>query len=185
LQRAFAWDAIKMTQIQAWVGDKLIPVEKHEAHTRGLRHKAVSIFVMDGDKLLIQKRAAGKEHSVEKWSNTCCSHPSWGERPEQCAVRRLKEELGITGLYPAHADRVEYRAEVEDGFIEHELVEVYLAHFRAGTRIVPDPKEVSETRWVGLYDLAAEVRRHPERFSKWLRIYMDQQMGRLFSTLIF
>ncbi|WP_038128033.1 isopentenyl-diphosphate Delta-isomerase [Thioclava indica] len=173
-----------MTQIQAWVGDKLMPVDKTEAHARGLRHKAVSIFVMDGDKLLIQKRAAGRDHSAGKWSNTCCSHPDWDERPEHCAVRRLREELGITGLYPAHADRIEYRAEVAEGLIEHEVVEVYLAHVRPGMQITPDPHEVSETRWVGLYDLAAEVRRHPERFSKWLRIYMNEQMGRIFSTLI-
>ena len=173
-----------MTQIQAWVGDKLMPVDKTEAHARGLRHKAVSIFVMDGDQLLIQKRAAGKAYSAGKWSNTCCSHPDWNERPEQCAVRRLKEELGITRLYPAHADRLEYRTEIEGGLIEHEVVDVYIAYARAGMTINPDPCEVSETRWVGLYDLAAEVRRHPERFSKWLRIYMAEHTGRIFSTLI-
>ena len=120
-------------QIPAWVGDELTPVDKLEVHRKGLRHKAVSIFVMDGEKVLIQRRAAGKYHSAGLWSNTCCTHPQWGERPEECAVRRLREELGITGLYPAHADRLEYRANVGGGLIEHEVVEIGAA--RHGGRL--------------------------------------------------
>ena len=170
--------------IPAWVEGELRPVEKLEAHRLGLRHKAVSIFVVDRDRILIQKRAGGKYHSGGLWSNTCCTHPKWGERAEDCAVRRLREELGIRGLYPAHADRLEYRAEVDNGLIEHEVVDVYLAYARAGMTIEPDPAEVSEIRWVGLYDLAAEVQRHPERFSKWLAIYLSKHMDRIFGAMI-
>lgn len=169
--------------IPAWRGDALVPVDKMEAHRAGLRHKAVSIFVVDGEKVLIQRRAAGKYHSAGLWSNTCCTHPAWGERPEQCAVRRLREELGITGLYPAHADRLEYRADVGEGLVEHEVVDIYLAYARPGMVIAPDPDEVSEVRWIGLYDLAAEVQRHPERFSQWLAIYLAGHMDRIFGAL--
>ena len=153
-------------QIPAWVGDRLTPMDKMEVHRLGLRHPAVSVFVLDGDKVLIQRRAETKYHSPGLWANTCCTHPKWNERPEHCALRRLNEELGITGLYPAHADRLEYRAEVGNGLIEHEVVDIYLAYARPGMTVTPNPAEVSETRWVGLYDLAAEVRRHPERFSR-------------------
>ena len=90
----------------------------------------------------------------------------------------------ITGLYPAHADRLEYRAEVGNGLIEHEVVDIYLAYARPGMTITPNPEEVAEIRWVGIYDLAAEVRRHPERFSKWLAIYLAEHMDRIFGALI-
>lgn len=170
--------------IPAWVEDRLTPVDKTEVHLKGLRHKAVSIFVMDGEKVLLQRRAAEKYHSGGLWSNTCCTHPNWGERPEECAVRRLREELGIAGLYPAHADRLEYRADVGNGMIEHEVVDIYLAYARPGMTIAPDPKEVSEVRWIGLYDLAAEVRRHPERYSKWLSIYLAGHLDRIFGAII-
>lgn len=171
-------------QIPAWVGDRLTPMDKMEVHRQGLRHPAVSIFVLDGDKVLIQRRAETKYHSPGLWANTCCTHPKWNERPEHCALRRLHEELGITGLYPAHADRLEYRAEVGNGLIEHEVVDIYLAYARPGMTITPNLEEVAEIRWVGIYDLAAEVRRHPERFSKWLAIYLAEHMDRIFGALI-
>ncbi len=166
--------------IPAWVGGSLTPVEKLEVHQKGLRHKAVSIFVMDGQNVLIQRRAAGKYHSGGLWANTCCTHPMWGEAPEDCAVRRMREELGICGLYPAYADRLEYRADVGSGLTEHEVVDVYLAYVKPSTTITLDPEEVSEVRWVGLYDLAAEVKRHPERFTRWLEIYLTKHLGQIF-----
>ena len=171
-------------EIPAWVGDRLIPMDKMEVHRRGLRHPAVSVFVLDGDKVLIQRRAETKYHSPGLWANTCCTHPQWNERPEHCALRRLNEELGITGLYPAHADRLEYRAEVGNGLIEHEVVDIYLAYARPGMAIAPDPEEVEDIRWVGLYDLAAEVKRHPARFSQWLALYLSSHMDRIFGTLL-
>lgn len=170
--------------IPAWIGETLTPVEKLDVHRRGLRHKAVSIFVMDGEKVLIQRRAPGKYHSAGLWANTCCTHPHWGEAPEDCAVRRLRQELGLTGLYPAHADRIEYRADVGAGLVEHEVVDIYLAYARPDMQIAPNPEEVSEVRWIGLYDLAAEVARHPDRFTRWLAIYLSQHMDRIFGGVL-
>ena len=36
--------------------------EKMDVHRRGLLHRAFSVFLFDGDRLLVQKRAAGKYH---------------------------------------------------------------------------------------------------------------------------
>ncbi|MDG1801382.1 MAG: isopentenyl-diphosphate delta-isomerase, partial [Paracoccaceae bacterium] len=63
--------------IPAWVDGMLQPVEKLDAHLRGLRHKAVSIFVISGDYILIQQRAMCKYHTPGQWANTCCTHPDW------------------------------------------------------------------------------------------------------------
>lgn len=166
--------------IPAWVDGRLQPVGKLAVHQRGLRHKAVSVFVMEGNRVLIQQRALGKYHTPGLWANTCCTHPRWDEDPAACAVRRLREELGIVGLFPAHADRIEYRAEVGSGLIEHELVDIYTAEAGAALLVTPNPEEVMATRWVDLYDLAAEVQRSPERFTPWLRIYMTEHMTRIF-----
>ncbi|MFT6912889.1 MAG: isopentenyl-diphosphate delta-isomerase [Paracoccaceae bacterium] len=170
--------------IPAWVGSTLTPVEKLEVHQKGLKHKAVSVFVMDGTNVLLQRRALHKYHTPGLWANTCCTHPGWNEKPADCAVRRLKEELGITGLYPAHRDQVEYRANVGNGLIEHEIVEIYLAVADRKMRITPNPDEVMQVEWVGFYDLAAEISRRPERFSPWLRIYLDEHKDRIFGSLM-
>lgn len=170
--------------IPAWVGGTLTPVEKLEVHRRGLRHKAVSVFVMRGESVLIQQRAKSKYHTPGLWANTCCTHPRWDEDPADCAIRRLEEELGITGLYPAHRDRVEYRADVGSGLIEHELVDIFLGEAGKDLRLAPNPEEVEAVRWVDLYDLAAEVGRWPERFTPWLRIYLDEHKDRIFGALV-
>lgn len=169
--------------IPAWVEGRLTPVGKLAVHQRGLRHKAVSVFVLDGDRVLIQQRAAGKYHTPGLWANTCCTHPRWDEDPATCAIRRLREELGITGLAPAPVGRVEYRAEVGQGLTEHELVDIFVAEAAADLRVMPNPDEVQAVRWVGLDALAAEVRRDPAPFTPWLRIYLDEHLDLIFRAL--
>lgn len=170
--------------IPAWVDGKLTPVEKLEVHQRGLRHKAVSVFVMSRGKVLIQQRALSKYHTPGLWANTCCTHPGWDEAPVDCAMRRLNEELGITGLYPSHRDRIEYRAKVGGGLIEHEVVDLFLATADPGLPVTPNPDEVAQTRWTDIYDLTAKVSRQPELFTPWLRIYLDEHKDRIFGTLV-
>jgi isopentenyl-diphosphate Delta-isomerase len=166
--------------IPAWVDGALQPVDKMEVHRKGLRHKAVSVFVLSGSKVLIQQRALSKYHTPGLWANTCCTHPLWGESDAVCALRRLREELGISGLSVAAAGQIEYRADVGGGLTEHELVEVFVAQASSDMAMAPNPDEVAATRWVDLYDLAAETRRWPEKFTPWLRIYMSDHMDRIF-----
>jgi isopentenyl-diphosphate Delta-isomerase len=173
-------DADLEEMIPAWVDGRLMPVGKLAVHQRGLRHKAVSVFVTEGPRVLIQRRAFAKYHTPGLWANTCCTHPRWDEDPDGCAVRRLREELGIVGLFPSFADRIEYRAEVGGGLIEHELVDIFVAEADPGLPVEPHPDEVAEVRWIDLYDLSAEVRRNPERFTPWIRIYMTEHMDRIF-----
>jgi isopentenyl-diphosphate Delta-isomerase len=97
-------------------------------------------------------------------------------------LRRLREELGITGLFPVFADRVEYRADVGGGLIEHELVDIFVAEATPDLHVRPNPAEVSATRWVDLYDLSGDVLRNPENFTPWLRIYLAEHMGRIFGA---
>jgi len=170
--------------IPAWVNGKLEPVEKLAAHQMGLKHKAVSVFVMNRGRVLIQQRAMGKYHTPGLWANTCCTHPEWDEDPGDCAVRRLDEELGITGLYPAHRDQVEYRADVGDGLIEHEVVEIYVADAPDTLKIKPNPDEVMATQWVGFFDLAAQVNRNPDAYTPWLRIYLQEYQSAIFGDLV-
>lgn len=161
--------------IPAIAGDgSLYPVEKLKVHTDALFHLAVSVFIFDGDHLLIQKRASSKYHCGGMWANTCCTHPHWDEPMEQCADRRLSEELGFS--VPVSARRVvEYSADVGNGLHEHEKVTMFTGTAdRATLRIAPDPMEVEETRWVARDQLHAEMARHPEDFTPWFRIYAER-----------
>ena len=150
------------------------PVEKLKAHADGLFHLAVSVFIFDGDHLLIQKRASSKYHCGGMWANTCCTHPHWDEAMDACAQRRLSEELGVS--VPVSSRRVvEYSADVGNGLHEHEQVTMYTGKAdRATLKIVPDPLEVEDTRWITRDDLHAEIAQNSEHFTPWLRIYAER-----------
>lgn len=171
-------------QIPAWIDGKLQPYGKLATHLEGHRHKAVSIFVMAGREVLIQRRALSKYHTPGLWANTCCTHPNWGEDPGVCAIRRLDDELGITGLSLYHRGQVEYRADVGDGLIEHEVVQVYLAEATKNVALDLNPDEVMETRWIDYYDLVAACARKPEQFTPWLRIYLSKHSALIFGEAL-
>ena len=166
----------RMTRIPAWIDDRLAPVDKLHVHLAGLRHKAVSVFVRRGAEILLQRRALTKYHTPGLWANSCCTHPHWDEAPLACARRRLGEELGITGLDPVFRERLEYRADVGGGMVEHELVDVFVADAGPGLQPMPDPAEVMDTRWVALPQLQDEIAAEPERFTPWLRIYLERHL---------
>ena len=168
--------------IPAWIDGTLQPIEKLAAHQRGLRHKAVSVFVLSGDYLLIQQRALGKYHTPRLWANTCCTHPEWDEADADCATRRLNEELGITGLTLQHRGQVEYRADVGNGLVEHEQVEIFLAHSTRDLAITKNQYEVLATRWIALHDLRDELVNEPAKFTPWLRIYMEEHAQLIFDA---
>lgn len=176
--------AVGMTRpatIPAWVAGELVAVDKIEAHRRGLLHKAVSVFVLHGTELLIQRRALGKYHTPGLWANTCCTHPHWGEAPEACAHRRLSEELGLAGLDLRHRDQVTYRADVGGGMTEHERVDIFVARVAEKPVPVPNPDEVMETGWADLGALGERTQRAPAEFTPWLRIYLDRHAEQIFA----
>lgn len=163
--------------VPAWVDGMLTPIDKLEAHQRGLRHKAVSVFVLSGDKILLQRRALTKYHTPGLWTNTCCTHPRWDEAPLDCAMRRLREELGITGLALHAAGGIEYRADVGNGLTEHEVVDVFTAETTPDVPMDLNPDEVMQVKWCARGDLIADIRRNPFAYTPWLRIYLDAGLG--------
>lgn len=170
--------------VPAFVDGILTPVEKLEVHRRGLRHLAVSVFVMNGSRTLLQRRALGKYHTPGLWTNSCCTHPRWGEDPATCAARRLNEELGISNLTLLRAGGIEYRAEVGNGLIEHEVVDLFVAEAPETLTFASNPDEVIETAWVSLAELSRRIQAEPARFTPWLRIYLAEGWGRVAETLV-
>lgn len=161
--------------IPAWEDGELKPMEKLAVHQRGLRHMAISVFVNDGDKTLLQRRALGKYHTPGLWSNACCTHPHWEEPSLECAKRRLMEELGFDADGLCFERHVEYRADVGSGLIEHEEVDLYSLKGAEGMALAPNPDEVMDTKWMRYADLVQEITQAPEAFTPWLRIYLEQE----------
>jgi isopentenyl-diphosphate delta-isomerase len=100
-----------------------------------------------------------------------------------CAARRLREELGISGLDLHRAGEIEYRAELDKGLVEHEVVDIFVAQSPLTLPLALNPDEVMETAWVLLPDLARDIQANPERFTPWLRIYLAEGWGKMAQTL--
>jgi isopentenyl-diphosphate Delta-isomerase len=165
--------------IVAWEDGELLPLEKLDVHRRGLRHKAVSVFVNAENHTLLQRRALTKYHTPGLWSNACCTHPRWEESARACARRRLGEELNIAAGELVHRGRVVYRAPVGNDMIEHEEVDIFTLELPRRIEVAANPAEVSETRWVRFDDLEREVMTTPASFTPWLAIYLAQHRSLL------
>ncbi|MCK4814616.1 isopentenyl-diphosphate Delta-isomerase [bacterium] len=146
---------------------RLSTMDKMEAHRYGSLHRAISVFIFnDRNELLLQKRAADKYHSPEKWSNTCCTHPSSGVTPLMTAQRRLSEEMGLVATL-TEVFTFSYQASVGNGLIENEFDHIFFGVSNQSPK--PNTAEVSDWSWVTIEELEQELIRNPEKYSPWLR----------------
>ena len=149
-------------------------MDKMAAHERGgVRHRAFSVFVFDGQgRWLLQRRAEGKYHFPGLWTNACCSHPRPGEDTAEAAHRRLREELGFDCPL-VERFRFEYRAtSAAEGLTEHELDHVFTGVHEGEIRL--DPGEVAAVRWIERTALEQELRERPETFTPWFKLALER-----------
>jgi isopentenyl-diphosphate delta-isomerase len=145
---------------------------KLQAHVEGVLHRAFSVvLVRNGDagpELLLAKRSMLKYHSGGLWANSCCSHPCVGEDVIEAAYRRIPEELGCGAIDLREACAFAYRAEFDNGLVEHEFDHVVIGQCTG--EIDPNPAEASEVRWIDFEALAAELANEPHKFAVWAPI---------------
>ena len=147
-------------------------MEKMQAHHSGRLHRAFSVFIFDRQgRMLLQQRALEKYHSAGLWTNACCSHPRPGEITMDAARRRLKEELGFeTAIKPFF--KFTYKAEFENGLIEHEFDHVFVGTYEGA--ITPNPNEVMAHRYLTIDEIEAELKRNPTEFTAWFKIAFEK-----------
>ena len=133
-------------------------------HRQGLLHRAFSVFLCDGDKILLQRRAKEKYHSGGLWANACCSHPRYGETLEQAVFRRLGEELGISCACE-EIGAFTYYCRFGPELFEYEYDHVFLGSYHGS--VEANPAEIMDTAWVGIDALSDSLRLHPERYAVW------------------
>ena len=146
---------------------------KEQAHKEGLLHRAFSVFLFNGTKMLIQKRASTKYHTPSLWTNACCSHPQFGENIVLSATKRCKEELGIT--QPLNLKEIYnfvYFYKFKEDLIEYELDHVLVGEYSG--EIFLDKEEASEVMWIEIDDLLKWVQEKPQEFTPWFIICLKE-----------
>jgi isopentenyldiphosphate isomerase len=74
---------------------------RREVHARGLRHRAVHVLVFNAcGQVFLQKRSQLKDTARGKWDSSSSGHVDAGEDYDACAVRELREEIGLLASRP-------------------------------------------------------------------------------------
>ncbi|MEM9739133.1 MAG: isopentenyl-diphosphate Delta-isomerase [Pseudomonadota bacterium] len=153
------------------------PAGKLEAHRSGALHRAFSVFVFrSSGNLLLQKRAPVKYHSAGKWANTCCGHPRPGEDVLGAAQRRLTEETGLK-VALNEGFQARYKADLDNGMIENELVHVVFGVSDAKGSL--NPEEVADYQDIDLDTLGADIALNPNRYAIWLVKYFERHAAQI------
>lgn len=143
-------------------------LEKMEVHRLGLLHRAFSVFILNSSgELLLQQRADHKYHSGGLWTNTCCSHPRYGENTSDAVNRRLQEEMGMS-CKTKFAFSFIYKAPFDNGLIEHEFDHVYVGV--TNKQPLPAVEEVKNWKYAGLAELATDLKNNPQNYTEWFKI---------------
>lgn len=132
-------------------GDKL---PSHNIDTK--LHRAFSVFLFNPNgEFLMQQRALSKKTWPGVWSNSCCGHVMLHETVTASAKRRLKFELGISGVELKMAlPDFRYRAE-KDGVVENEICPVLIGF--AGDEPTINLSEVEQIKWVDWNEFVASL----------------------------
>src|SRR5271157_2327940 len=82
--------------------DEVIGQEKRgEVHRLGLKHRAVHVLVFNRrGEVFLQKRSMKKDTFPGAWDSSSSGHLDRGEDYDACAVRELREEIGLVVAQP-------------------------------------------------------------------------------------
>ena len=113
--------------------------QRRQVHALRLRHRAVHVLVFDPTgKLFVQKRTATKDTFPGCYDSSASGHLNSGEDYDACAVRELREELGLEIVHRHLRRHVKLTASQETGW---EFVWVYSLHGDYRPKINPDEIE--------------------------------------------
>ncbi len=153
--------------------DEVIGFEdKLVAHQKGLKHRAISVLIFNlKGEWLLQRRAFNKYHSGGLWTNTCCSHPYPQESSKVSAVRRLKEEMGMTVDLNFLFD-FSYKVSLDNDLIENELDHVFIG--KTDDLPLLNAEEASDYKYVSTKDLEIDLNQNPDSYTEWFKIIVNK-----------
>lgn len=152
-------------------------MEKLVAHEQGELHRAFSVFIFnDKGELLLQQRANHKYHGAGLWTNTCCSHPQWGEDVGASAMERLNYEMGLKCSLKLVYSFI-YHAAVENNLTEHELDYVFIGFSNAQPIINSD--EVRSYKWVSIKEVLKDIENIPTNYTVWFKQALPELISKI------
>jgi isopentenyl-diphosphate delta-isomerase type 1 len=133
---------------------------RREVHARGLLHRAVHVLVFNvRGEVFLQKRSMKKDKHPGVWDSSASGHVDSGEDYDACAVRELREEIGLAIAHQPHRlFKLDACAETDA-----EFVWVYRCESEGPFTLHPD--EIDEGAWFTPAKIAQWIMERPQDFA--------------------
>ncbi|MBM3847456.1 MAG: NUDIX domain-containing protein [Verrucomicrobia bacterium] len=145
---------------------------RSEVHRLGLLHRAVHVLVFNSrGHLFLQKRSMLKDSCPGLWDSSASGHLDRGEDYDACAVRELREEIGLTiPSPPRRLFKIDACPETGNEF-------VWIYECTAEGPFELHPEEIERGEWFSKDAVTRWIQEKPEDFagafpllwSRWLQ----------------
>lgn len=129
-------------------------------HARGLLHRAVHVLVFNArGEVFLQKRSMKKDRQPGVWDSSASGHVDSGEDYDTCAVRELREEIGLSLTEtPRRLFKIDACEETDA-----EFVWVYQCESEGPFTLHPD--EIDEGGWFSSAEVTRWMNERPQDFA--------------------
>jgi isopentenyldiphosphate isomerase len=133
---------------------------RSEVHRLGLMHRAAHILVFNSrGQVFLQKRSLNKDRQPGLWDSSASGHLNSGEDYDACAVREVREEIGLDLPHtPQRLFRISASAETDQ---EH----IWVYQCQAEGPFELDPVEIERGDWFTPEQVTQWMRQHPQDFA--------------------
>jgi isopentenyldiphosphate isomerase len=131
-----------------------------EVHRLGLMHRAVHVLVFNSaGQLFLQKRSMSKDRQPGLWDSSSSGHVDSGEEYDQCAIREVREEIGLKlASPPLRLFKLPASAQTDQ---EH--VWVYRCESEGPFQLHPD--EIERGGWFSPAEISSWMQQAPHDFA--------------------
>lgn len=140
---------------------------KKEALDKNLRRGIARVFLLNKKGFLyVQKRGENMEIAPGVWDQSAGGHIDSKEKPEEAALRELKEELGIKLDSLNFVTSYSFEEE-QDGKVLYSFDFIFTGQSDEDIHI--QKEELSGGKWFSISELKSELSKFPERFAPGFR----------------
>jgi len=138
---------------------------RREVHRLGLMHRATHVLVFNArHQVFLQKRSLSKDRQPGLWDSSASGHLESGERYDACAVRELREEIGLTITQPP--EKLFKLSASADTDQEH----VWVYRCSAEGPFTLHPEEIESGGWFDPEAVTRWMKERPEEFASALLV---------------
>lgn len=133
---------------------------RREVHRLGLLHRAVHVLVFNArGQVFLQKRSRTKDRQPGLWDSSTSGHLDAGETYDHCAVRELREEIGLE--LPAPPRRL-FKIPAS---LETDQEHVWVYRCEAEGPFVLHPEEIERGDWFAPGEVSHWMNDRPQDFA--------------------